>query len=274
LGNLDAPQSLHKYLYTHADPVNGIDPCGLEFTVSSMMTTTGLQNMIRVGTGYIQGVFRVYNMVDRFKKIIEYSNTMNQLLRFARCMFDGMNGGNPVTQTFITALTQTFNFDSKKVNLNNLFGVFDEILSKVSKEKIKELFHKILVKAPEMSAKAISHQSMVSIIQAILGQEDMVVVIGLPSPPTSVTNKHVAHWIKFKISGEDYALGWSGYSGVLLDLGIAINKPKIVNSFPSWEKGHFRSVVRIDYWNYHNTPKTGNYNPHYHVWDDDNHYYF
>jgi RHS repeat-associated protein len=28
LGNLSDPQSLHKYLYTHADPVNGIDPSG------------------------------------------------------------------------------------------------------------------------------------------------------------------------------------------------------------------------------------------------------
>jgi RHS repeat-associated protein len=28
-GNLDAPQSLHKYLYTHANPVNGIDPTGM-----------------------------------------------------------------------------------------------------------------------------------------------------------------------------------------------------------------------------------------------------
>jgi RHS repeat-associated protein len=27
-GNLTDPQSLHKYLYTHADPVNGIDPSG------------------------------------------------------------------------------------------------------------------------------------------------------------------------------------------------------------------------------------------------------
>jgi RHS repeat-associated protein len=27
-GNLDDPQSLHKYLYTHADPVNAVDPSG------------------------------------------------------------------------------------------------------------------------------------------------------------------------------------------------------------------------------------------------------
>ncbi len=28
-GNLSDPQSFHKYLYTHADPVNGIDPSGM-----------------------------------------------------------------------------------------------------------------------------------------------------------------------------------------------------------------------------------------------------
>jgi len=27
-GNFEDPQSLHKYLYTHGDPVNGIDPSG------------------------------------------------------------------------------------------------------------------------------------------------------------------------------------------------------------------------------------------------------
>lgn len=30
-GNLNDPQSLHKYLYTHGDPVNGIDPSGESF---------------------------------------------------------------------------------------------------------------------------------------------------------------------------------------------------------------------------------------------------
>ena len=28
-GNMHDPQSLHKYLYVHGDPVNGIDPTGL-----------------------------------------------------------------------------------------------------------------------------------------------------------------------------------------------------------------------------------------------------
>ncbi|MDR0611326.1 MAG: DNA/RNA non-specific endonuclease, partial [Planctomycetaceae bacterium] len=33
-GNLNAPQSLHKYLYTHADPIQGVDPSGLSWGAS------------------------------------------------------------------------------------------------------------------------------------------------------------------------------------------------------------------------------------------------
>ncbi|MDR2407319.1 MAG: hypothetical protein LBE13_04295 [Bacteroidales bacterium] len=36
-GNLNDPQSLHKYLYTHDDPVNGIDPSGLMSMASVSM---------------------------------------------------------------------------------------------------------------------------------------------------------------------------------------------------------------------------------------------
>src|SRR5690606_21180852 len=36
-GNLENPQSLHKYLYTHADPVNGWDPTGLEGNLISTL---------------------------------------------------------------------------------------------------------------------------------------------------------------------------------------------------------------------------------------------
>jgi RHS repeat-associated protein len=40
-GNLNDPQSLHKYLYTHADPINGIDPTGL-FSATGMVGTIGV----------------------------------------------------------------------------------------------------------------------------------------------------------------------------------------------------------------------------------------
>jgi RHS repeat-associated protein len=42
-GNLDDPQSLHKYLYTHVDPVNGIDPSGMSVVVSISVGNIGGQ---------------------------------------------------------------------------------------------------------------------------------------------------------------------------------------------------------------------------------------
>jgi RHS repeat-associated protein len=44
-GNLDDPQSLHKYLYTYADPVNGIDPSGM-FGVGGAMAGAALASSV------------------------------------------------------------------------------------------------------------------------------------------------------------------------------------------------------------------------------------
>ncbi|TWT30555.1 tRNA nuclease WapA precursor [Thalassoglobus neptunius] len=43
-GNQSDPQSFHKYLYTHADPVNGIDPTGLEFSLVGKMVVSGVSS--------------------------------------------------------------------------------------------------------------------------------------------------------------------------------------------------------------------------------------
>ncbi|MDR3196403.1 MAG: RHS repeat-associated core domain-containing protein [Planctomycetaceae bacterium] len=51
-GNLNDPQSLHKYLYTHADPVNGIDPTGE--ALPAVMAILG--GLIGAGLGYWQTV--------------------------------------------------------------------------------------------------------------------------------------------------------------------------------------------------------------------------
>lgn len=44
-GNMDDPQSLHKYAYVHGDPVNGHDPTGL-FTTTEMMTVALMQRVM------------------------------------------------------------------------------------------------------------------------------------------------------------------------------------------------------------------------------------
>ena len=53
-GNLSDPQSLHKYLYCHADAVNGIDPSGLMagFSLSGMLTVAGINGgLAAISTG-------------------------------------------------------------------------------------------------------------------------------------------------------------------------------------------------------------------------------
>ncbi|MFZ5833741.1 MAG: RHS repeat-associated core domain-containing protein, partial [Planctomycetota bacterium] len=41
-GNADDPQSLHKYLYCHADPVNGWDPTGMMLGIPALMQRYGI----------------------------------------------------------------------------------------------------------------------------------------------------------------------------------------------------------------------------------------
>lgn len=45
-GNEFDPPSLHRYLYAGADPANKIDPTGLEFTIASLTTVSGVLNTI------------------------------------------------------------------------------------------------------------------------------------------------------------------------------------------------------------------------------------
>ncbi len=55
-GNSQDPQSLHKYLYVHNNPVNNIDPTGQFFTAIGQITTWAIQKTIRginVGTAYV-----------------------------------------------------------------------------------------------------------------------------------------------------------------------------------------------------------------------------
>jgi len=37
-GNNQDPQSLHKYLYAHCNPINGVDPTGMEFSLSGVLS--------------------------------------------------------------------------------------------------------------------------------------------------------------------------------------------------------------------------------------------
>ena len=47
-GNQSDPLSLHKYLYCHANPINGTDPSGHEFNLTGMQIATAISITINI----------------------------------------------------------------------------------------------------------------------------------------------------------------------------------------------------------------------------------
>jgi RHS repeat-associated protein len=78
-GNLNDPQSLHKYLYTNGDPVNGIDPTGL-FTSAGLACSIGIGMSVGaigipvVGATYLSFTGQVSPMII-LAKLTSYENT-------------------------------------------------------------------------------------------------------------------------------------------------------------------------------------------------------
>lgn len=63
-GNSEDPQSLHKYAYAHADPVNGIDPSGNMAMLSVMSTMTTMSEVfswqVMGAKGVLQGIKNIF----------------------------------------------------------------------------------------------------------------------------------------------------------------------------------------------------------------------
>jgi RHS repeat-associated protein len=79
------PLSLHKYLYAHADAVNGVDPTGHETQASQLGTVGGLSYLAtRIASVGSQAFFRVANLVARVlinqEKILLYTESTAALL--------------------------------------------------------------------------------------------------------------------------------------------------------------------------------------------------
>ena len=77
-GNLNDPQSLHKYAYVHADPIQNIDPTG-EFSIAGLSVSISGQSNLR---GLNQGsVFRGLRAVGRVLDLIETLETFRGVLQ-------------------------------------------------------------------------------------------------------------------------------------------------------------------------------------------------
>jgi RHS repeat-associated protein len=61
-GNVNDPQSLHKYLYTHADPVNGIDPSGNSMIGAAISIAINVGRVAAIGAVIGVGVNTIRNI--------------------------------------------------------------------------------------------------------------------------------------------------------------------------------------------------------------------
>jgi RHS repeat-associated protein len=71
-GNNEDPQSLHKYLYVHADPIGGIDPTGMNYTPSQQIAVVGMASAFVGLVG-----LAVYQVRQQFGGIGQIGATMD-----------------------------------------------------------------------------------------------------------------------------------------------------------------------------------------------------
>ncbi|MGH1428927.1 MAG: RHS repeat-associated core domain-containing protein, partial [Arenicella sp.] len=99
-GNNFDPHSLHKYVYTHNDPVNNIDPSG---NISIASVTAGFNTAVSLSTSAI----RTYQFVDKANSFLNFylgfqevrrlvssgviNNHMKDALQGSLDSFDGLN---------------------------------------------------------------------------------------------------------------------------------------------------------------------------------------
>lgn len=88
-GNTQDPQSLHKYLYCHANPVNGIDPTGMFFALIDLVSSIANSFVQRSGeSGRCQPAMSIGRALNKamnlINKIDEIWNTLTTLREFTR----------------------------------------------------------------------------------------------------------------------------------------------------------------------------------------------
>ena len=62
-GNMNDPQSLHKYLYAHANPIMGIDPTGM-WSLGGMMVSIGIQAGLTAMVNYAITHVAIANIIN------------------------------------------------------------------------------------------------------------------------------------------------------------------------------------------------------------------
>ncbi len=242
VGNIQDPPSLHKYNYGEADPVNGIDPSGL-FSIASTLSVGGIQNTIASGIGYLNSAFRVYNTVQRFATLYDYSKT---ILRFARAM------QAPTPAGAAEALARELRDQFGSLNKNTIIQAFTDMAEQVG-SNWKEISHQIGNRATDIARDTFAAVSgNLSSYLAAEAAGDLQFILYLPSGPGRFRNRIITVTDRF-------AVGVSPGGGRLFGFGVRTEKQRKSggNQADQW--------FRIDWYDRNAKPPL---NVHYHVFKE------
>jgi RHS repeat-associated protein len=143
-GNMQDPQSLHKYLYCHANPINGIDPSG-EFFIGSVVSFVAMlwtqAKMLGMRTA---DAVRTYIQYSRAKQIM---TAIGVGLVIGQAAMSYLTGGVSVELVFQDCLlipnrkkwpNIKFEF-SYRHGVNDMFSKMSKLKISISKKKVGDL---------------------------------------------------------------------------------------------------------------------------------------
>jgi RHS repeat-associated protein len=235
-GNVNDPLSLHKYLYTHADPVNGIDPSGESLTES----LTTLQIQVTAFANKAAGVYRAYAYVNRVIDTITFVTDMIRLLT---------NISTLNLSKVKTLLSDTFSANSdfrQKLQPKNLVRA-----AEVFGGNIPKIFGNLLLISA--AAGTPENQRLLNFFDALRTKRSKIVIM-MPTPyyPTGTVGPNplliVPAGLRMQVGGERRSVslyfGHGRYQGRMFGLGVVKSNSK------THEQNPFQ-LFRMDYHNPH-----------------------
>ncbi|MEX0725017.1 MAG: hypothetical protein WD065_02025 [Planctomycetaceae bacterium] len=228
-GNLQDPQSFHKYGYVHGDPVNMVDPTGM-FSVAGMVSSIGnigAQIGQSASTAYriYQLAERVQGMVSMFELAWELTNGIPGLQREIRKVLQDVHDLGPMAATF------------SSITMSDIVDAFEQI----GRDLLPEI-------APTIAR---THGDRVT--KALLSREGPIsrqdtLVLYAPTPHGSFhIDSKLIRVPGVRIAGMNVEVAIGGGGGRLFGFGVA--KSKTLRSSPNesymllrvdWHSSSFR----------------------------------
>ncbi|MDR2116996.1 MAG: RHS repeat-associated core domain-containing protein [Planctomycetaceae bacterium] len=241
-GNLSDPQSLHKYLYTHADPINWIDPSGL-FSLGGFVGNLGSMqmtiSMVNAGTRTISLVYRVVDAYQKISTIIDLAQTVSRVMMTVS-QTPGLDG---LVQSLFNELARQFKTAGGN-GINTYLHMATQAIQQMKQELQDdwwEIAKAIGNKAGDIAQNIANfYTSNPGRIASYLANKDLKLILYLPTGPLNAGTDRITD-TKINI-GKEIQLAFSPTGGRLFGFGLLTKEAK-----PPMKSDFEDQIVRIDW---------------------------